>query len=64
MAAAKQHAKRHRLTLGAAVSDLVRRAADRPLMTDDHNGIKVVRLSGRSPKVTDQHVYHLLDEMP
>ena len=60
---AKQHAKRHHISLGAAVSVLVKRAAERPLITDDHNGIKVVRLSGRSPKITDEHVYGLLDEM-
>ena len=32
MKVAKAHAARHRLTLGQAVSELVRQAADRPLV--------------------------------
>jgi hypothetical protein len=61
---AKQHAERHRLTLGEAVTDLIRRAAEHPLATDERNGLKVVRLNRRSPKVTTALVERLRDELP
>ncbi len=51
MRVAKAHAARHRLTLGQAVSELVRQAAERPLVTEDRNGLRVVRLNQRSPKL-------------
>jgi hypothetical protein len=61
--AAKVHAARHRMTLVEAVSELVRQAADRPLVTDSRNGLQVVRLSRRSPKVTTALVDKLSDEV-
>jgi hypothetical protein len=61
---AKVHASRHRLTLGQAVSDLVRRAADRPLVTDVRNGLQVVHLSRRTSKVTAALVDELRDDLP
>jgi hypothetical protein len=61
---AKVHAARHRLTLGKAVSELVRQAADRPLVTDARNGLRVVNLSRRSPKVTTALVDKLRDDLP
>ena len=61
---AKAHAERHRLTLGQAVSELVRRAAERPLVTEDRSGLRVVRLNRRSPKVTAAHVDQLRDDLP
>ena len=61
---ARAHAARHGLTIGEAVSDLVRKAADRPLLTDDKNGLKVVRLGRRSSRVTTTQVNELRDEMP
>jgi hypothetical protein len=61
---AKAHAARHRLTLGKAVSELVRQAADRPLVTDARNGLRVVNLSRRSPKVTTALVDKLRDDLP
>ena len=64
MKVAKAHAERHRLTLGQAVSDLVRKAAERPLVTDERSGLRVVRLNRRSPKVTAARVDQLLDELP
>jgi hypothetical protein len=64
MKAAKAHAGRHRLTLGQAVSELVRQAAERPLVTEDRNGLRVVRLSRRSPKVTAAHVDRLREDLP
>ena len=61
---AKAHAFRHRISLGKAVSDLVRQAADRPLATETRNGLQVVRLSRRSPKVTSALVEKLSDDLP
>jgi hypothetical protein len=61
---AKVHASRHRMSLGAAVSELVRQAADRPFVTDARNGLQLVRLSRRSPKVTTALVEKLSDDLP
>jgi len=61
---AKAYAQRHRLTLGQAVSDLVRKAAERPLVTDQRSGLPVVRLPRRSPKVTAARVDELISELP
>jgi hypothetical protein len=62
--AAKAHARRHRLTLGQAVSDLVRLGIERPLVTAERNGLHVVRLGRRSPTVTVTAVNALRDELP
>jgi hypothetical protein len=64
MRMAKAHARRHRLTLGQAVSDLVRLGIERPLVTEDRNGFRVVRLGRRSPKVTMASVNALRDDLP
>ena len=58
------YAMRHRLTLGEAVSDLVRQAADRPLVTDARNGLQLVHLNRRSPKVSATLVDTLRDDLP
>jgi hypothetical protein len=62
--AARAHAERHGLTLGQAVSELVRRAAERPLVTDERSGLRVVRLHSRSPKVTTGRIEQLREELP
>jgi hypothetical protein len=62
--AAKMYAARHRVTLGQAVSELVRQAAERPLATEERSGLRVVRLGRRSPKVTAALVDALRDELP
>jgi hypothetical protein len=64
MRIAKAHAERHRLTLGQAVSELVRQAADRPLVTDERGGLRVLRLSRRSPRVTTELVDRLREDLP
>jgi hypothetical protein len=61
---AKVHATRHRMSLGAAVSELVRQAADRPLATESRNGLQIVRLSRHSPKVTTALVEKLSNDLP
>jgi hypothetical protein len=64
MKVAQAHAQRHNLTLGQAVSDLVRRAAERPLVTDERSGLRVLRLSRRSPKVTTARIDQLREDLP
>ena len=64
MKVAKAHAQRHRLTLGQAVSELVRKAAERPLVTEERSGLHVLRLSRRSPKVTAARVDQLREDLP
>jgi len=61
---AKAHASRHGLTLGESVSELIRKAAGRPLVTDSRNGLQVVHISRRSPKVTTALVDKLSDDLP
>ena len=64
MKVAKAHAQRHRLTLGQAVSDLVKKAAERPLVTEERTGLRVLRLDRRSPKVTAARVDELGKHLP
>lgn len=64
MKVAKAHAQRHRLTLGEAVSHLVRKAAERPLSTEQRSGLRVLRLDRRSPKVTAARVDALREDLP
>ena len=61
---AHRHARRRRISLGKAVSDLIRKGVRRPLATVDRNGLKVARLSEGSPAVTSEQVAKLLDELP
>jgi hypothetical protein len=62
--AARAHAERHRLTLGQAVSDLVRKAAEAQVATDERSGLRIVRLSQRSSNVPAARVEQLRDEVP
>lgn len=64
MEAARAHAERHHLTLGQAVSDLVRRAAEHPLVTEERSGLRVLRLDRRSPRVTAARVDELRNDVP
>jgi len=64
MEIARSHARRHRITLGKAVSDLLRKGAQRNLETDKKNGLKLVRLSKNSPRITSEKVEKLLEEIP
>lgn len=64
MKVAKAHAERHKLTLGQAVSELVRQAAERPLVTAERSGLRILRLARRSPAVTAKLVDRLRDELP
>jgi hypothetical protein len=64
MKVAKAHAERHRLTLGQAVSDLLRKAAEQPLLTEERSGLRVLRLNRRSPKITVARVDELREDLP
>jgi hypothetical protein len=64
MEVAKAYAERHRLTLGQAMSELVRKAAERPLVTEERSGLHVIRLDRRSPKVPAARVDKLRDDLP
>lgn len=64
MRLAKAHAARHRISLGQAVSTLVKQGAERPVVTVERNGFRVLRLGRGSPKVTAAQVDELLDELP
>jgi hypothetical protein len=64
MKVAKAHAARHRITLGQAVSTLVRQGAERPIVTVERNGLRVLRLNRRSSRVTAAQVDMLRDEIP
>jgi hypothetical protein len=64
MRVARAHAERHRLTLGQAVSDLVRKAAERPLATQERSGLRVPRLNRGSPKVSAARVDQLREDVP
>ena len=61
---AKSHAARNGMTLGEAVNDLVRKGAERPLVTEERSGLQVVRLDRRSPKVSAARVDRLRDDLP
>ena len=64
MKVAKAHAARHHLSLGEAVSELIRKAMEHPVVTEDRNGLRVLRLARRSPKISTSLVDHLRDDMP
>ena len=64
MKVAKAHAERHRLSLGQAVSELVRKAAERSLVTEQRSGLRGLRLTRRSPKVTAARIDELREDVP
>jgi hypothetical protein len=61
---ARRVSRRRRISLGKAVSELVRRGASRPLATSERNGFAVVRLPPDTPTVRAATVDELLDELP
>ena len=64
MRVARAHAERHRLTIGRAVSELVRKAAERPLVTKDRSGLRVLHLNRHSPRVTTALIDGLREDLP
>ena len=61
---ARKLAHRKRVSLGDAVSELVRRGAQLPLPTMERQGLTVVRLPKGSARVTAATVEELLEDLP
>jgi hypothetical protein len=61
---ARKLARRKRVSLGEAVSELVRRGAQLPVPTVERQGLTVVRLPRGSARVTAAAVEDLLEDLP
>jgi hypothetical protein len=61
---ARKLARRKGVSLGEAVSELVRRGARLPVPTEERQGFTLVRLPPGSPRVTVAAVEELLEELP
>jgi hypothetical protein len=61
---ARKLARRKRVSLGEAVSELVRRGAQLPVPTIERQGLTVVRLPKGSQRVTAAAVEELLEDVP
>jgi len=61
---ARKLARRKRVSLGEAVSELVRRGARLPVPTTERQGLTVVRLPAGSTRVTAASVDDLFEEVP
>jgi hypothetical protein len=61
---ARRLAKRRRLTLGKAVSELVRRGARQAVTTEARHGLEVVKLPGAPARVRAADVERLLEDLP
>jgi len=59
----KTYAESRDITVGKAVSELVRRGLHAPLRTRMVNGFHVVELPTRSPVVTSEHIQKLEEEL-
>jgi hypothetical protein len=61
---ARKLARQKRVSLGEAVSELVRRGARLPVPTTERQGLTVVRLPKGSSRVTAAAIEDLLEELP
>ena len=59
----KTYAESRDITVGKAVSELVRRGLRAPLLTRMVNGFHVVELPSGSPAVTSEHIHKLEEEL-
>ena len=59
----KTYAESRDISVGKAVSDLVRRGLHAPLQTRVVNGFHVVDLPAGSPTVTTEHVRKIAEEL-
>jgi hypothetical protein len=64
LAQARKLARRKRLTLGQAVSELVRRGSRQPVLTSERHGLFVAQLPRGTPPVSASTVNELLEELP
>jgi diphthamide biosynthesis methyltransferase len=61
---ARRLARHKRMSLGEAVSELVRRGAQVPVATTERQGLAVVRLPKDSERVSAAAIEDLLEEQP
>jgi hypothetical protein len=61
---ARKLARQKQVSLGEAVSELVRRGARLPVPTTERQGLTVVRLPKGSSRVTAAAIEDLLEEIP
>lgn len=61
---ARKLARQKQVSLGEAVSELVRRGARLPVPTTERQGLTVVRLPKGSSRVTVAAIDDLLEELP
>jgi len=61
---ARRLARHKRMSLGEAVSELVRRGAQVPVATTERHGLAVVRLPKDSERVSAAAIEDLLEELP
>jgi hypothetical protein len=61
---ARTLARQKRVSLGEAVSELVRRGARLPVPTTERQGLTVVRLPKGSSRVTAASIDDLLEDVP
>ena len=61
---ARKLARQKRVSLGEAVSELVRRGAQLPVPTTERQGLTVVRLPKGSSRVIAASIDDLLEEVP
>ena len=59
---ARRVAKGRRISIGKAVSELLRKGAETPLPKKKVNGLMVLDLPPDSPRVTSEHVRKLLED--
>jgi len=64
LALARTLARQRRVSLGKAVSELVRRGARAALRTTRRDGLHVVELPDESPEVASQTVQRLVGHLP
>ena len=60
--AIQAYAKTHRLSLGKAASELIRRGSRYQLAIKERNGLPVVDAGDEFPVITSEYVRELLDE--
>jgi hypothetical protein len=60
----KQYADRRSVALGKAASDLIRRGLNSPLQTKTVNGLQVIVLPEKTPKIDSTRVKSLLEGEP
>lgn len=64
MAGAREYAERRGVSLGQAISELIRQGLDSQCRIIEENGLYVLSLGPDAPKVTSEDVYKALEDWP